>query len=98
MRLQPTPLLISLFLAACASAPVPNTAPETPVAAAQRRAEAPRPQYNLAGYPPAVRDGYIDGCETARGSEFGRKDERRIAADPQYKMGWGDGFAICGKK
>ena len=24
-----------------------------------RRAQAPRPTYNLAGYPPAVRDGYI---------------------------------------
>lgn len=66
--------------------------------AQERRAKAPRPEYNLAGYPPAVREGYIDGCETAKKSEFGRKDDKRIAADPQYRMGWNDGLSICTKK
>jgi len=97
MRRHVAPL-IALFLAACASVPPAPPPPETPAQATQRRTEAPRPQYNLAGYPPAVRDGYIDGCETARASSYGRKDDKRIAADPQYKMGWNDGFAICGKK
>ena len=50
-----------------------------PQQATQRRAKAPRPAYNLSGYPPAVRDGYIDGCETAKKSEYGRKDEKRFA-------------------
>jgi hypothetical protein len=71
---------------------------ETRVQAQERRAEAPRPAYNLAGYPPAVRDGYVDGCETAKESSLARKDARRIAGDPQYAMGWNDGFALCGKK
>lgn len=97
MRRHATPL-IALFLAACASVPPAPPPPETPAQATQRRTEAPRPQYNLAGYPPSVRDGYIDGCETARQSSYGRKDDKRMAADAQYKMGWNDGFSICGKK
>ena len=45
-----------------------------------------------------MRDGYIDGCETAKGSSYGRKDGGRMSSDPQYSMGWNDGFAICQKK
>ena len=71
---------------------------ETPQQGTERRAKAPRPAYNLTGYPPAVREGYIDGCESAKGSEFARKDAKRLAADPQYSMGWNDGFGICGTK
>jgi len=66
--------------------------------AAERRAKAARPTYNLTGYPPAVREGYIDGCESAKGTEFARKDAQRFTADPQYSMGWNDGFSICGKR
>ena len=92
---------LSLLLAAagCASAPyVPPSAPETPKAAEARRAQASRPTYNLTGYPPAVRDGYIDGCESAKKSEWGRKDAGRFASDAQYQMGWNDGHSICSKK
>lgn len=102
------PLLLIVLLPACAgirpapqapvSLPPVETRVETPAAATQRRAEAPRPAYNLAGYPPPVREGYIDGCETARRSSYGRKDLKRFGEDPQYKMGWNDGFSICGKK
>ncbi len=92
------PTLIVLLIPACATVPPPPPQVETPAQATQRRAEAPRPQYNLTGYPPAVRDGYIDGCETARKSSYGRKDAKRMAADSQYSMGWNDGFSICGKK
>lgn len=84
--------------AGCATAPPSPPREETPVQAQERRAKAPLPAYNLAGYPPAVREGYIDGCETARKSEYGRKDEKRFAADPQYRMGWNDGLSICAKK
>jgi hypothetical protein len=91
-----------LVLAGCAARPIDpasvSTAPETPVQAQERRAQAPRPTYNLTGYPPAVRDGYIDGCETAKGTSLGRKDARRFASEPQYSMGWNDGFAICRAK
>jgi hypothetical protein len=92
---------IAALLAGCAARPVavqPVTAPETPAQAQQRREQASRPQYNLAGYPPAVREGYIDGCETAKGTRYGRKDAKRFAADAQYQMGWNDGFGICGKR
>jgi hypothetical protein len=91
------PTLLVLLIPACATVPPPPVV-ETPAQAQQRRAEAPKPQYNLAGYPPSVREGYIDGCESARKSTYGRKDEKRIAVDPQYKMGWNDGFQICAKK
>jgi hypothetical protein len=96
MRRQAT-LVLSLFLASCALVEPSAPAPETPAQARERRAKAPRPAYNLAGYPPAARDGYIDGCESARKSEYGRKDEARFAADPRYRMGWNDGFSICSR-
>jgi hypothetical protein len=93
-------ILLVIFFAAggCATVPPPAPREETPVQAQERREAAPRPTYNLAGYPPAVRDGYIDGCESAKKSDFGRKDEKRFAADPQYRMGWNDGLSICTKK
>ena len=93
---------VGLILAGCAArslAPPPvSTTPETPAQAQERRQQASRPTYNLAGYPPAVREGYIDGCETAKKSEWGRKDAKRFASDAQYSMGWNDGFGICSKK
>lgn len=104
MRIRRLPLFVILVvLAGCAARPPvatqpPVTAPETPVQAQERRQQAPRPAYNLAGYPPAVREGYIDGCETAKGSKYGRKDAARFSGDPQYQMGWNDGYGICGKK
>jgi hypothetical protein len=78
--------------------PPPPDKPETPAQAVERRTHASKPTYNLAGYPPAVREGYIDGCETAKRSTYARKDAKRFAADAQYEMGWNDGFGICGKK
>lgn len=54
-----------------------------------------RPTYNLSGYPPATKEGYIDGCETAKKTRYGYKDEQRYRSDSQYRMGWDDGFAIC---
>lgn len=96
--MNPLAAVIALLLAACA-APMPvSRGDETPVQAAERRAKAPRPAYNLAGYPPAARDGYIDGCETARNSPYGRKDAKRFAADARYRMGWNDGHSICSRQ
>jgi len=96
------PLACLLLAAAgCAVRPVqtvPPDKPETPVQAEERRTKASRPTYNLAGYPPAVREGYIDGCESAKKSPYARKDAKRFAADAQYSMGWNDGHSICAKK
>jgi hypothetical protein len=91
----PAFLLLPFVLASCALLAPSPAGDETPEQAAERRAAAPRPAYNLAGYPPAVRDGYIDGCETARNSPYGHKDAKRFEADPRYRMGWNDGFALC---
>jgi len=93
---------VALLAAGCAvitpaPQPIPDK-PETPAQAATRRTQASRPAYNLTGYPPAVRDGYIDGCESAKRSAYARKDAKRMAADSQYSMGWNDGFAICKPK
>jgi hypothetical protein len=96
--------LMALLLAAgCAVAPPAPpapapTAPETAAQAQQRRSQASRPTYNLTGYPPAVRDGYIDGCESAKRTQYARKDAGRMSNDGQYAMGWNDGFSICGKR
>jgi hypothetical protein len=54
-----------------------------------------RPVYNLTGYSPAFKDGYIDGCETAKKTRFGLKNKNRFSTDTQYKLGWNDGFSIC---
>jgi len=88
-------LFLAATLAACATLP---PAPETPAQADERRANAPRPVYNLSGYPPAARDGYIDGCESAKKSAWGGKDEKRYAADAQYQTGWKDGYSICSRR
>jgi hypothetical protein len=91
-------LLFSIVVAGCASAPpAPVDRPETPTQATERRAKAPAPTYNLSGYPPSMRDGYIDGCESAKGTSLGRKDAKRFADDAQYAMGWNDGNSLCKK-
>ena len=91
-------LLMLLLATGCAAVPVaPPQKVETPAQATERRASAPRPAYNLTGYPPAVRDGYIDGCESAKHTRYANKDAKRFAADPQYAMGWNDGYSICKK-
>lgn len=95
---RPATLLLPFLLASCAWLQPSPPAEETPAQATQRRAKAPRPVYNLAGYPPPVREGYIDGCESAKKSEYGRKDGKRFAADPRYRMGWNDGFSMCSKR
>ena len=54
-----------------------------------------RPSYNLTGYPPAFKEGYTDGCETTKGTSYGRKDKHRYATDQQYRAGWDDSFSLC---
>ena len=97
MRRHQAVLPLLLLAAGCALGPIPS-GPESPAQAQERRAKASRPTYNLGGYPPAVREGYIDGCESAKHSEYARKDAARIASDAQYEMGWNDGHAICGRR
>jgi len=51
---------------------------------------------NLAGYSPAFRTGYGDGCASSKGSQI--RDEDRFKHDAQYARGWRDGFDICERK
>jgi len=53
---------------------------------------------NLAGYPPAFRAGYLDGCESAKRANGPTRDEDRFKHEPQYASGWRDGYDICGKR
>ena len=61
-------------------------------------AEKKEPNVNLAGYPPAFRAGYVDGCDSARLSGVKKKDASRFKNEPQYAAGWRDGYDICGSR
>ena len=52
---------------------------------------------NLAGFPPSFKDGYGDGCQSARALVGSRRDEKRFASDRQYASGWRDGFDACNR-
>jgi hypothetical protein len=53
------------------------------------------PQLNLSGYPPAFRDGYVDGCNSTGLTMRRTRDEDRFKTDSMYAAGWRDGFDIC---
>ena len=55
-------------------------------------------RYNLAGYPPAFRDGFNAGCEAAKRNVAVPEDKTRYASDGQFKAGWKDGQSICKPK
>jgi len=75
----------------------PATAPAaTPAPVPKPFVEPPPPPVNLQGFPPTYRLGFGDGCATARGT--GQKDAARFAADGNYRTGWQDGVAQCGKR
>ena len=83
------------LVAGCAT----TTAPTVPPATAKPtppNVEPPPPNVNLSGFPLEYRQGYADGCASAKGTE--RKDASRLAADGNYRTGWQDGLALCRKK
>ncbi len=83
-------IMTILVIAGCAS---PNASKE--IKTPDPLVSSTRPTYNLAGYRPDFKDGYIDGCETAKGSTYGLKDEKRFAKENQYRNGWKDGYNLC---
>jgi hypothetical protein len=89
--------VIALGLGGCAALPPsagdggPPTAPPVPA-----KAEPPAPNVNLSGFPLPYRQGYADGCASAGARE--QKDAARYAADANYRTGWIDGRAICGRR
>lgn len=94
---------VLLIVAGCATtgpetgpaAPVP--APATPSALPlPRTAEPPPPPVNLSGFPLPYRQGYADGCASAKGPQ--RRDVQRYAKDGNYRTGWIDGESLCRKR
>lgn len=94
--------LLALLLTLCAgcAAQPRSDAPVRPAHPAGAPAEAPPPRaappapVNLSGYSPAFKQGYADGCATARGGAT-QRDEARYRSDSDYMMGWGDGNSVC---
>ena len=56
------------------------------------------PEFNIAGYPPAFRDGFLDGCHSAHHPSTPKKDAGRAKAQPQYALGWQDGKDMCASR
>ena len=57
----------------------------------------PEKSVNLSGYSQAFKEGYGDGCESARAVRT-RKDDARFREDADYMMGWNDGYGICRRR
>jgi hypothetical protein len=77
-------LALALLVAGCATTQqLPSTSSKPPA-----------PNVNLAGYPPAFRSGYADGCGSVHSSARMR-DEPRFKTDAMYAQGWRDGYDIC---
>ncbi len=51
---------------------------------------------NLSGFPPAFKEGYADGCASAKGSRS--RNEERFKSDYQYANGWRDGLDLCKRR
>ncbi|HET6491655.1 MAG TPA: hypothetical protein VFG44_01645 [Burkholderiales bacterium] len=92
-RLSPVAIA---FCAACATQPPSASSPPSQPAspASQPSSQRPPPPVNLSGYSPAFKQGYSDGCVSARGSAV-RRDDARYRSDNDYMMGWSDGNSVC---
>lgn len=92
MRTATRSLLIAImFCTGCAMQPR-GSEPSRP----SRPSQAAQPPVNLSGYSPAFKQGYTDGCASARGSI--RRDEERYRSDNDYMMGWSDGRSVCQRR
>lgn len=98
MRIPALALALTFIAAGCATsprsdAPVPRGEPApAPSQPSVQRPSPPAP-VNLSGYSPAFKQGYSDGCASARGSM--RRDDARYRSDNDYMMGWSDGNSVC---
>ncbi len=66
------------------------------VAGCAVKPSAQSPSINLSGFPQAFKQGYADGCESARGSTT--RDNTRFKSDLHYAQGWRDGLDICRRR
>lgn len=86
-------VMLVALAAACAPLQPPPAAPGPAARPAPPPAARPLPNVNLAGYPPAFKEGFRDGCDSFRGTT--RRDANRFNKDNDYTIGWQDGFSIC---
>jgi hypothetical protein len=93
----------TMLVVGCATVgtPPPDVTPTVPAQppsgpTVPRNAEPPPPKVNLSGFPLPYRQGYADGCASTGGVEH--KDAARFSSDMNYRTGWTDGRALCGKK
>lgn len=82
MKISGKTLMITIALLLCAGC---AGMPGQKTAAARKP-----PPVNLAGFPKAYKEGYVDACDSS-------KDNKRYKADQQYKQGWQDGGFTCKK-
>jgi glucose/arabinose dehydrogenase len=97
-------LVLAVATTGCATAPRPSapqpqdsSAPQPQDSSAPQPQPQPQPRVNLSGYSAAFKQGYADGCDSAR-SLLTRKDGRRFQSDGDYAMGWKDGHSICERR
>jgi len=66
-----------------------------PTACAERSSvkQSAPPPVNLSGYSVSFREGFRDGCASARGNY--QRNDGRFRADAQYAQGWRDAGSIC---
>lgn len=89
-------IALAMAIAGCATAPLPAASGAPAAPAAPPLADPPPPPVNLQGFPLAYRQGFGDGCSTARGTA--RKDVTRFGNEGNYRVGWQDGAAQCKAK
>jgi len=87
-------LVLGVAIAGCATGPHSSSPHSQPQSRPQQQ---PQPRINLTGYSAAFKQGYADGCESAR-SLLSHQDGRRFQSDADYAMGWKDGYSICERR
>lgn len=85
--------VLMLICAGCATQPRSSSEPSRSSRPAQSAPSAAQPPVNLSGYSPAFKQGYTEGCASARGAT--RRDDARYRSDTDYMMGWSDGYSVC---
>ena len=96
-----------LIVAGCSgTAPVAPSQPgPTPASVGSPKPAAPPPsvagppgkKYNLGGYPPAFREGFLAACDARKRGVDQPPDATRFKADAQYRLGWKDGLSLCAR-
>ncbi|MCC7483904.1 MAG: hypothetical protein IT529_02845 [Burkholderiales bacterium] len=83
-------LALAVVAGGCAGVPPAGRPP------AGEASRGPEP-HNLTGFSPAFREGYVAGCGSAKSGEQ-RRDGARYTGEPDYAMGWDDGYSICARR